>query len=176
MLSSIQKKSAQSHLNINDWADVLLGYGIDGIVVDFTKTSVVKISEYSKSLEHTLKMIYLHQPKEYVKLLDFEIKDDMIFQYLEKLNKISSDEEKVFFSILSHEDANKTKNFSMKELMCILKGLQCGLDFNINEVIDFYFLVKNSKFVQKDLHTRNIMKSNSYKLIDFDRVYYNQNS
>ena len=91
---------------------------------------------------------------------------------MEKLNKITEDEKRVFHSILSHEDNNKIKSYTQQQVESILNGLSLGLDFDQGKVLDFWMKVKLFPVSYTDMHPRNIMKDNfgSFKLIDFDRV------
>lgn len=99
--------------------------------------------------------------------------DYLIFYCLmEKLNKISEDEKKVFHSILSHEDRNIVKKYSLNKISEILSGLSLGLTFDHGKVIEFTRQVMEMKIKYTDIHPRNIMKDkfNNYKFIDFDRI------
>jgi len=100
-------------------------------------------------------------------------KQDYILYYyvMEKLNKLSEDEKKVFHSILSHEDAGKIKKYSQEKLKQILNGLKRGLDFDYDKVMNFCNGLSQLQFKHNDIHPRNIMKDNrnNFKLIDFDR-------
>jgi thiamine kinase-like enzyme len=98
------------------------------------------------------------------------------FSIIERLNKTSSDETKVFHSILSHEDQNKNKSYTDDKLKDILTGLSFGLDFNYDNVVGFYNKIKFCKIKHLDVHPRNIMKSGdgNFKLIDFDRMEIKQ--
>lgn len=97
----------------------------------------------------------------------------IIYYYImEKLEKISEDEKKVFHSILSHEDRGIVKNFSIKKIEEILCGLSRGLDFDKDKIIFFYEEIGKSYIHHMDLHPRNIMKDKlgNFKLIDLDRL------
>jgi len=96
----------------------------------------------------------------------------MYYYVMEKLNKISEDEKKVFHTIMSHEDARKEKKFSDTQFKEILRGLSKGLDFDSKKITFFYQNVKKSPVKHLDIHPRNIMKdaSGNFKLIDFDRA------
>lgn len=96
----------------------------------------------------------------------------LYYYVMEKLQKISDDEKKVFHSILSHEDRGIEKKFSEAKLKKILSGLSMGLDFDENNVKFFYKKIKESGILHHDLHVRNIMKTScgDFKLIDFDRA------
>lgn len=93
------------------------------------------------------------------------------YYIMEKLNKISEDEYKVFYSIISHEDRNIVKNYSIEKIRDILKGLSKGLDFDEKKIIFFYESLIDGPIIHNDLHPRNVMKDGSghFKLIDFDR-------
>lgn len=95
----------------------------------------------------------------------------LYYYIMEKLNKISEDERRVFHSILCHEDKNINKNFSIKKINQMLEGMSTALDFDKQKVMLFCEGLKNSKIIHNDLHVRNIMKDNlgNFKLIDFDR-------
>lgn len=95
----------------------------------------------------------------------------LYYYIMEKLDKLSDDEKKVFHSILSHEDQNLQKSFNLLKVSSMLDGMSKGLDFNKEKVMSFYEKVMNSSINHNDLHPRNIMKdkNGSYKLIDFDR-------
>lgn len=95
----------------------------------------------------------------------------LYYYIMEKLHKISEDEKKVFHSIISHEDSGKSKNFSASQVKSMLIGMQRGLDFNVEYVINFYNNLINCPIQHGDLHCRNVMKDKNgkFKLIDFDR-------
>lgn len=101
-------------------------------------------------------------------------KQDYLIHYcvMEKLFKISEDESKLFHTILSHEDADKKKNYSDEKLKEILFNLRRGLDFSEKEVKLFYTNLRSMKHQHNDIHIRNIMKTRlgNFKLIDFDRM------
>jgi serine/threonine protein kinase len=90
---------------------------------------------------------------------------------MQRLEPLSNDENKVFHSILSHEDRGIVKNFSTKKLAEILQGLKKGLDFPEQQVMLFIEELKRSPIRHQDLHPRNIMKDDfgNYRLIDLDR-------
>ena len=100
----------------------------------------------------------------------------ILYYYLmEKLQRISEDESKVFHSILSHEDRGIEKKFSTEKLREMLEGLGRGLDFDAERVIFFCEALRDAPISHLDIHPRNIMKdgSGNFKLIDFDRVQLN---
>lgn len=97
----------------------------------------------------------------------------IIHQYtMEKLNKISEDEKRVFHSILSHEDRGIEKNFSPEKIHEMLQGMGQALDFDPEKVTLFCDNIKRASVSHLDIHVRNIMKDDAgnFKLIDFDRI------
>jgi hypothetical protein len=97
--------------------------------------------------------------------------DYVIYYYImNKLNKIDDDENKVFHSIMSHQDNNKKHNFTYKQLNDTLNGLSYGLNFDKQKITEFYFKVLSSKYHHGDITGRNIMKDylNNFKLVDLD--------
>jgi hypothetical protein len=98
--------------------------------------------------------------------------DFIIYYYImEKLQKISEDESRVFHTILSHEDRGMKKNYSTEKIQEMLGGLSKGLDFDVEKITLFCRNIKETQLVQNDLHVRNIMKNDigCYKIIDIDR-------
>ena len=96
----------------------------------------------------------------------------LFYTIMEKLEKISEDERKIFHSILSHEDKRIIKNFSTAQIEDMLHGMSLGLEFEHDKVILFCEQIKRSSLKHLDIHVRNIMKSSdgNFKLIDLDRV------
>lgn len=96
----------------------------------------------------------------------------LYYYIMEKLQKISEDEKKVFHSILSHEDRGIDKNFPLEKVEEMLTGLSRGLDFDVKRVIFFYERLILAPISHLDIHPRNIMRDadGNFKLIDFDRV------
>jgi serine/threonine protein kinase len=94
------------------------------------------------------------------------------YTLMEKLNKLSEDEKKVFHSILSHEDADVKKLFGRERLREILDGMATGLEFNRDQVETFYFAAINSPLYHNDIHPRNILKDDygNFKLCDLDHL------
>ena len=93
------------------------------------------------------------------------------YHTMEKLETITEDERKVFHSLLSHEDLNIEKKYSMDQIKKMVNGMAKGLDFNRDEVILFVGNLRKSDIIQPDLHPRNIMKNKAgkFKVIDLDR-------
>lgn len=99
----------------------------------------------------------------------------LIYYYImDKLNKISDDEKKIFHTILSHEDANKNKNISIFKIKKDLEKISGYLDFSEEQVILFCENIVKSKLIHEDLHVRNIMKDidGNFKLVDCDRLTF----
>lgn len=103
---------------------------------------------------------------------DFENPVILYYYVMEKLNKISQDERKVFHSIVSHEDSGINKNYSLPKIKEILRGLAVGLDFDAERIIFFCENFRKTGVYHNDIHVRNIMKDDvgNFKLIDFDRA------
>lgn len=100
-----------------------------------------------------------------------EHQEYILYYYIvEKCFKLSEDEEKVFHTIISHEDLGIEKNYSQAQLNKILAGLSVGLDFDAEKVKLFYNNLKCSPLKHLDLHPRNVMKDKLgyFKLVDFD--------
>jgi len=97
----------------------------------------------------------------------------IIYYYtMEKLQKISEDERKVFHSILSHEDRGIDKDYSSEKIGEMLRGMSRALDFDAEKVTLFCDNIERADVKHCDLHPRNIMKNEAgtYKLIDLDRI------
>jgi RIO-like serine/threonine protein kinase len=91
---------------------------------------------------------------------------------MEKLEKLSDDESKVFFTLLSHEDNNKKKNYTEENAIEILNKLKIGLDFDFDKVLYFFNKIMLNEINHLDISERNIMKDScgTFKLIDFERI------
>lgn len=103
----------------------------------------------------------------------------IIYYYtMERLDKISEDEKKVFHTILSHEDRGIKKNFSPDKIREMLQGMSRGLDFDAEKVTLFCNNIRTAPVSHLDIHVRNIMKNESgdYKLIDLDRIELEKNN
>lgn len=99
----------------------------------------------------------------------------IIYYYvMEKLNKISEDEQKVFHSILSHEDRGIEKNYPLSKIKKMLEGQGQALDFDEKKVMLFCENLRASPVRHLDIHARNVMKDQdgNFKLIDFDRCLF----
>lgn len=174
-----------------------MGRGSDGqvfeIIDDYTK--VIKLSVLYETQNHDLDQEYLQRSQvldyliqnpspiharvyEHVKLGEWKRSFDnrsqrYILHYcvMERLKELSGDENKVFHSILSHEDRGVIKNFPIIRLRKILKGLEKGLEFSEGKIVVFLDKLKSAKVRHLDLHQRNVMVDGhgNYRLIDFDR-------
>lgn len=182
-------------LNIN--LDQKLGDGSDGEVFSLQDdpSKVIKLGvlfgdiseieqQYNK-LSSVLQFIIDKNPQPYVRvyaqanlgiysrtLVGSNMSQYFLLYYyiMENLSRISEDEKKVFHSILSHEDNNIMKNYSIDKIKEILIGLQKGLDFNFKNIILFCSKIAEAPIEHHDMHIRNIMKTNldQFKLIDLD--------
>lgn len=174
-----------------------IGSGADGECYLFNNDSVIKCSilydckdsnslmaDYNNLVEK-FNFLINHSPSHIVNLFNYKLvginfrdthfgKQEYLLHYyvMEKLIPISNDEEKVFHTIISHNDFNKTKIFSKDKLDEILNNLSLGLDFDKTKVTLFYNQIQESLIEHKDLHERNVMKdiNNNFKLIDLDRL------
>lgn len=178
-----------------------IGYGADGKVYDFDD-KVVKISfsiendylnkskiyNYLKNNEHKcFAKVYdfnflgiIEQERKYKGIqcdYDYSSYYEVCFSILEKLDKISDDEKKVFHTLLCHEDMNRKKDSSFKNIKSITSSLSKGLEFSEEKVLYFCTQYKTCAVKHNDIHVRNIMKDkfNNFKLIDFDRCFLKGN-
>lgn len=96
----------------------------------------------------------------------------LYYSVLEKLCKISTDEYRVFHSLISHEDQEKKKDLSPAKVKKMLAGMATALDFDSERVTFFYENFDKSPIKHLDVHPRNIMKDSigNFKLVDFDRT------
>lgn len=101
----------------------------------------------------------------------------LYYYIMEKLQKITEDERKVFHSIISHEDRGIIKNYPASKIQEMLEGMRTGLDFDMERVTFFCNKLRNVSVVHRDIHVRNIMKdcTGNFKLIDFDRAQLMEN-
>jgi hypothetical protein len=162
-----------------------LGDGADGEVFDL-KDKVVKISliqdeDTDASFMKNIEKIKLANLPHFAKVFTFGkicsgVRTDWVgmkyscyFYTMEKLNKISEDEKKVFHTLLSHEDSNKIKDLTKTN---ILDDLKSYLEFDKNKILVFINQIINHEIKHNDMHPRNIMKDSfgNFKFIDFDRV------
>lgn len=179
-----------------------LGDGADGEVFNFAedKNKVIKLSvlheeqhvnienDY-KYIDDTLHYLMNNPSAAYARVYDHKYLTEssrivfgnqkrkyiLYYYVMEKLQKISEDENKVLHSILSHEDRGGEKNISIEKIKKMLEGLARGLDFSQEKVIFFVENLRKSPVHHLDIHVRNIMKDSKgyFKLIDFDRSELN---
>lgn len=179
------------NLNITEYnLDKYLGVGADGCaylsgdkVIKFTHMFDNKkhlLNNYNKN-KRLIEKIIVDSPKHFVKTIDFKFLKDfekdnnyhIIYYYvMEKLEKLSDDEVRVFHTLLSHEDSNKVKNHSDYYINKTISNLSQFLDFDKEKVINFINQIKKYKIQHSDVHPRNIMKDNlgNFKFIDLDRL------
>jgi serine/threonine protein kinase len=123
---------------------------------------------YVRVYEHGLFGSYSCKASDWYK----DEQDFVIYYYImEKLEQISSNEFKIFHSILSHEDRKIIKNFPIIKIREMLVGLNRGLDFDVERVILFCDKIKCAPIINDDINPRNIMVNviGDYKLVDLDR-------
>lgn len=181
--------------------DVRLGDGADGEVLSivgepnkvlklgiFYERHDRKMASYHNQIQKVLAYLCQTQPQGYVRVYEHGYlgtysrpmaswdsgKQDFIIYYyiMEKLQKISEDERRVFHSILSHEDRGIEKNFSPEKIHEMLLGMSRGLDFDAEKVTLFCNNIRMAPVSHLDIHVRNIMKdeAGNFKLIDLDRI------
>jgi hypothetical protein len=146
---------------------LLKGYQQIQKVLDFVIDT--KPDAFARVYEHG----YIGTYSRNVEFLRSKKQDFVIYFYtMEKLEKISDDEKRVFHSILSHEDRGMKKNFSTEKIQEMLEGMAHGLDFSAENVRLFCDNIRKTPAHHLDIHVRNIMKNESgeFKLIDLDRV------
>lgn len=130
---------------------------------------IVKPAAYARVYEHGYLGTYSRKMEHWR-----SGKQNFIIYYyiMEKLQKISEDENKVFHSILSHEDRGIDKNFSSEKVREMLEGMGRSLDFDAEKVTLFCDNIRGASISHLDIHVRNIMKDDTgeFKLIDLDRI------
>lgn len=156
---------------------VMYEYNDSNIIDYYNNTVSIALNSLIVNPIHVYARVYAH---EYMGLFNRKflgapnnIQQFILYYYsMEKLEKISDDESKVFHSILSHEDRGIEKNFSNKKIEDALILLNRGLDFNFKNIMFFCTELKKVNIIHKDIHPRNIMKDKfgKFKLIDFDRI------
>src|SRR5512135_1840403 len=187
--------------------DVRLGEGADGEVfsIQGEPDKVLKLGilyerhdrgfeNYYRQIQSVLDYLIVNYPDAYARVYEHgylgsysrkmphwrngEQKFIIYYYIMEKLNKISEDESRVFHSILSHEDRGIEKNFSSDKIREMLQGMSRGLDFDAEKVILFCDKIKGAPISHLDIHVRNIMKDNTgnFKLIDLDRIELEKNN
>jgi hypothetical protein len=94
------------------------------------------------------------------------------FVEMEELFPLSSEEVKLFHTLLSHEDANKQKDFSIEGLTRRIDELSDWFIFEKKDILSFCIAATSGRIRHKDLHPRNMMKDrlNKFKLVDLDRL------
>lgn len=174
-----------------------IGSGVSGDVFELNsdkniviKYSNIYINENAEFIIDNLNNVFETLIKDnnfcYAKVFEFSIdfikkpsndddKSFILFQYtIEKLNKISEDELKIFHTLVSHEDGLKYKDYNINYINIILSDLSKYLDFDKDKVLFFVQNYKKSFITHNDVHPRNIMKDNlnNFKLVDFDGCYF----
>ena len=171
-----------------------IGSGIDGQVFESQDNSnrVIKISSANSSsiasgypqIAKILRSVQIGKIHHFVKIYSFgplftypipDLSRDtatIFFVEMEKLFPISEDEQKIFHTLVSHEDANKKKKFPTKQIISILEDLSRWLSFDKEKAKNFCIAATSGPIYHKDLHIRNVMKNarGDYKLVDLDRL------
>lgn len=175
-----------------------LGDGADGEVFDIEgepdkvikfcvlyQTGPTKVEKTYKSICKTLDYIVTTPAPTYANVYSHEYmgaftrkvtwgeQPYIIYNYImEKLQKITEDEKRVFHSLVSHEDRGIKKDFSAAQRKEMISGMGTCLDFDAEKVMFFCDNFRNTQISHLDIHVRNIMKDSAgnFKLIDFDRV------
>lgn len=163
-----------------------LGDGADGEVFEY-QNHIIKFSilfDTSKydSIKNSIEYLINKPFPCYVNIFNFnflksfkkEFDDEecLIYSYeMEKLNKITDDEKRVFDFLVSHEDRNIVKNYDSAQCKKILAGHRSALDFDAERIMFFLDALKIAPVKHLDIHTRNIMKDDlgNFKLTDMDR-------
>lgn len=143
------------------------------------------LQDHYKSITNSLNYILNNKPEAYVNIIkhdclgiyfrnwfsNLSMKYVLYYYVMEKLNKISDDEKKIFHTILSHEDNLIKKNYSFSKIKKMLKSMSSGLDFDFEKIMLFCNNIAKAPVIHKDLHPRNIMVNDAgyFKLIDLDR-------
>lgn len=142
--------------------------------LDEKKSLTDSYQEVKSNLDFLLKF----KPSHFVKLhehgmLSFIPDKNIIYYYImDKLNPLSEDENKVFHTLVSHEDRNLKKEIPLDKARPLLEAMSKGLDFNIEKVFSLYQEICNSQIHHLDMHERNIMKDHNgnFKMIDVDNI------
>lgn len=155
---------------------LILGDQVDPATTIETYLDTKKVLEYLQiHPSNIFAQVYDHQfMGEYTRTVWGNLQEKLLLHYyiVEKLNKISEDERKVFHTILSHEDREIVKNYTRPQVKKMLDGLSRGLDFDAEKVMFFCDRLRVSPVIHLDVEVRNIMKDSvgNFKLIDFDRA------
>ena len=186
----VLKLISQHHIFSSHTLGRKIGEGADGEVYElfYHPNRVIKLSAIYEN-ENTSLAIYQNNILPVLEYILFEQPSicPLIFEYghlkqcdqafihyhiMERLLHLTEDENKVFHSIVSHEDREIKKDLSSEKILEMLQGLARGLDFDLEMIILFCEQLRESKIKQKDLHPRNIMRNKSgyFKIIDFDRL------
>ena len=174
--------------------DKEIGYGADGQIFSLKNSNkVLKVSilfEYSKFFERDYNLIvknirYLQENPNnlFVNIYDFNFELDGLRKtfngnqrfkvysyYMEKLNKLSQDENIVFDKI-GDLDALYFDNDFYKSVVKMIGDLK-HLSFDRDKVLDFCKGLLNTNIFQEDYHIANLMKDDcgNFKFIDIDRI------
>ena len=89
---------------------------------------------------------------------------------MDKLNKLSGNEYKMFYNLLPHEQEVRN-NISDKKIECVLQDTEHSFSIDCAKILKFCEHIKKSPVSHQDLHPQNVMINNigEYRLIDLDR-------
>lgn len=115
----------------------------------------------------------------FVKIIDFKfitygfggtgVGEDLLFYQttMERLNLISADEKKLFKTIVrQHRDVKA----SWQKIIKDVREQSHWLDFDLEKVVSFIYLLEDAPIEHDDMSSSNILKDNNgnFKLIDLD--------
>jgi thiamine kinase-like enzyme len=149
----------------NDFAKIL---AILSYLERYTSSIFAKVYSHGHMGTFDRNQVYYLNGKEFNRKQKFVL----YYYIMEKLQKISDDEYKVFHSIISHEDRGYPKDYSIKKISNMIDGMHKGFDFDKQKVLSFCKGIQESVIEHHDIHERNIMKDidGNFKLVDFDRA------
>ncbi len=129
-------------------------------------------SEFYSQLEIVLKFQQKNNYPSFVKILDFNLlssNEDVVFYQttMERLNLISLDEKRVLKTLVqAHRDLKRT----WAQIAVLVRDQSYWLDFDLEKVMSFIYLLEDSPIIHHDMSSSNIMKDKdgNFKLIDLD--------
>ncbi len=129
-------------------------------------------SEFYSQLEIVLKFQQKNNYPSFVKILDFNLlssNEDAVFYQttMERLNLISLDEKRVLKTLVqAHRDLKRT----WAQIAVLVRDQSYWLDFDLEKVMSFIYLLEDSPIIHHDMSSSNIMKDKdgNFKLIDLD--------
>ncbi len=134
--------------------------------------------QFFRELEKVIQFQIKHNHPAFVRIFDFNLlsfgsshvkygSEDVVLYSttMEKLNLVSSEEKKLLKTI-EYRDVKA----SWKNIIKDVREQSSWLDFDLEKVISFIYLLKDSPIEHKDMGSSNILKDNdgNFKLIDLD--------